>query len=215
MRDGALEPGALLIVDEVSQVSTRDAAVVLDAAVVTPGTRVWFLGDPRQTTPVAAGGIAAELARMGTMGLIPAPQLTENRRQVEEADREALVKLREGKPAESQTIRTDHGWEHECQSAAETRKAMAAAVVADVAVVGPEAVVALAVSHADCEDMADRIRHHLIDAGRVTANGIAGPGVRAWAANLRGRRPGPAARAVPGSRQALPQRNRGHGCGGQ
>ncbi len=113
---------------------------------------------------------------MGTGRLIPAPQLTENRRQVEEADRQALLKLREGKPAESQAIRTDHGWEHEYQSAAETRKAMAAAVVADIAVVGPEAVVALAVSHADCEDMADRIRHHLIDAGRVTANGIAGPG---------------------------------------
>ncbi len=55
LRDGGLEPGVVLVVDEVSQVSTRDAAAILDAVAVTSGAGVWFLGDPRQTGPVAAG----------------------------------------------------------------------------------------------------------------------------------------------------------------
>jgi hypothetical protein len=50
LADGRLASGTLLVVDEVSKVSTRDAAVVLDAAVVTRGAGVWFLGDPRQGT---------------------------------------------------------------------------------------------------------------------------------------------------------------------
>ncbi len=48
-----------------------------------------------------------------------------------------------------------------------TREAMAEAVVADVDAHGPEAVVALAVSHADCEDLADRIRSRLLHAGHI------------------------------------------------
>jgi conjugative relaxase-like TrwC/TraI family protein len=174
--DRGLAPGTLLVVDEVSKVSTRDAAVVLDAAAVTPGAGVWFLGDPRQGTPVAAGGIAAEVARMGAAGLIPAPELTENRRQRDEADRVALARLREGRAPESQTMRASHGWEHEQESPEGTREALADAVAADVERFGPDAVVALAVSHADCEDIADRVRRRLIAIGHVAEGGATGPG---------------------------------------
>jgi hypothetical protein len=45
-----------------------------------------------------------------------------------------------------------------------------------VEVHGPEAVAALALSHADCEDLADRIRARLIDAGRIAGPSLAGPG---------------------------------------
>ena len=175
LRDG-LAPGVVLVVDEVSQVSTRDAAVILDAVAVTPAAGVWFLGDPRQTGPVAAGGIAAELARMGTQGLIPAPELTENRRQLDESDRAALAKLRDGNAPQSQAIRTEAGWEHESDDPVATRDAMADAMVADIEVHGPDAVVAHAVSHVDCEDLADRIRARLTVAGRLGETGIAGPG---------------------------------------
>ena len=174
--DGGLHPGTLLVVDEVSKVSTRDAAVVLDAAAVTPGAGVWFLGDPRQGTPVAAGGIAAEVACMGAAGLIPAPELTESRRQRDEADRAALARLREGRAPESQPMRASYGWEHEHESAEATREALADAVVADVERFGPEAVVTLAVSHADCEDIADRVRRRLIATGHVAEGGARGPG---------------------------------------
>jgi hypothetical protein len=174
--DGGLAPGMLLVVDEVSKVSTRDAAVVLDAAAVTPGAGVWFLGDPRQGTPVAAGGIAAEVARMGAAGTIPAPELTENRRQREEADRAALVNLREGRPAQSQAMRASYGWEHEHESPEATREAMADAVADDVARFGAEAVVALAVSHGDCEDIADRVRRRLMAVDQFAEGGAQGPG---------------------------------------
>ncbi len=176
LADGGLAPGTLLVVDEVSKVSTRDAAIVLDAGAVMPGAGVWFLGDPRQGTPVAAGGIAAEVARMGAAGIIPAPELTENRRQRDEADRAALVGLRQGRAAESQAVRASHGWEHEHESPEATRDAMADAVVADVERLGAEAVVTLAVSHDDCEDIADRIRRRLIAAGEIAEGGARGPG---------------------------------------
>ena len=182
-----LAPGVVLVVDEVSQVSTRDAAVILDAVAVTPGASVWFLGDPRQTGPVAAGGIAAELARMGTQGLIPTPELTENCRQLDEADRTALARLREGNAPQSQAIRTEAGWEHDCDDPVATRDVMADAVVADIEAYGAEAVVALAVSHADCEDLADRIRARLSAAGCLGETGIVGPG---WGVGERSYVPG-------------------------
>ncbi len=61
--------------------------------------------------------------------------------------------------ATSQAIRREHGWEHELGSPHATREALADAVMADIARHGADGVVALAVSHADCEDLADRIRH--------------------------------------------------------
>jgi conjugative relaxase-like TrwC/TraI family protein len=81
--DGAaLRPGAVVVLDEVSQVATTDAEIVLQAVAVTPGASLWCLGDPHQAQSVRAGGLGAELARLGTDGDIPAPQLTENRRQL-------------------------------------------------------------------------------------------------------------------------------------
>ncbi|MGH9222313.1 MAG: AAA family ATPase [Acidimicrobiales bacterium] len=182
LRDGGFERGTVLVVDEVSQVSTRDAAVLLDAVAVTPGTGVWFLGDPRQGTSVAAGGIAAEVALRGRAGAIVAPELVENRRQIDAADRHALAELRAGKAAESQAIRSGRGWEREHETAVATRDAMADAVVADIVRHGPDAVAALAVSHVDCEDVADRIRRRLIEQGHIAREGITGPG---WAAGDR------------------------------
>ena len=37
-----------MIVDEVSQVGTRDAAVLLDAVAGCPGAQLWLVGDARQ-----------------------------------------------------------------------------------------------------------------------------------------------------------------------
>ena len=173
---GPLAPGTVVVLDEVSQVSTRDAAVVLEAVVTTPRGQLWCLGDPRQSQAVGAGGLAAEISRLGTEGAIVAPELVVNRRQRHALDREALAELRAGNAAASQAIRTDHGWEHEDATPLATREAMAEAVVADIAAHGPGAVVTLAVSHADCEDLADRIRARLLDAGRIGGDAMVGPG---------------------------------------
>ncbi|HET7489359.1 MAG TPA: MobF family relaxase [Acidimicrobiales bacterium] len=170
-----LDPGTVVVLDEVSQVSTRDAAVVLDAVVSTQGAQLWCLGDPRQAPAVGAPGLGAEVARMGEEGRIVAPVLTVNRRQRHEADRQALAELRAGRAAASQALRAEWGWEHEEATPGATREAMADAVAADIAVHGAEAVAALAVSHADCEDLADRIRRRLAADGVITGPALAGP----------------------------------------
>ncbi len=95
---------------------------------------------------------------------------------MDEADRTALVNLRDGNAPESQAIRAEHGWEHECDHPVATRDAMAGAVVADIEAQGAEAVVALAVSHVDCEDLTDRVRARLTAAGRLAETGVSGPG---------------------------------------
>ena len=171
-----LDPGTVVVLDEVSQVATRDAAVVLEAVVATPRGLLWCLGDPRQSQSVGAGGLAAEVTRLGTEGAIVAPELVVNRRQRHVDDRVDLAELRAGRAEASQAIRTESGWEHEEATPLATRQAMADAVVADVEVHGSEAVVALAVSHADCEDLADRIRARLIGAGSIGGRELVGPG---------------------------------------
>ena len=171
-----LQAGTVVVLDEVSQVATRDAAAVLQAVVATPRGQVWCLGDPRQSQAVGAAGLAAEVSRLGTEGAIVAPELVVNRRQRHVVDRAALAELRAGRAEVSQAIRTEYGWEHEEATPLATREAMADAVVADIATYGPQATVALAVSHADCEDLADRIRARLVDAGHIAGRELVGPG---------------------------------------
>ena len=176
--DGATLPtAAVVILDEISQVATADAETVLAAVAATPGARLWALGDPHQAQAVRAGGLGTELARLGDEGQIPAPQLTENRRQLEAAERKALASYRAGHIALSQAIRSQHGWEHDLGSPHATREALADAVAADIVIHGPAGVVALAVAHADCEDLADRIRHRLQDSGHIHGPELVGP---AW-----------------------------------
>jgi conjugative relaxase-like TrwC/TraI family protein len=176
--DGAaLPPGAVMVLDEVSQVATSDAELVLGAVGATPGARIWCLGDPHQAQAVRAGGLGDELARLGHHGRIPAPQLTQNRRQFEAGEREALAHYRAGHIAVSQAIRSQHGWEHDHGSPHATREALADAVAADINTHGPAGVVALAVSHADCEDLADRIRGRLRATGHLHGPELPGP---AW-----------------------------------
>jgi hypothetical protein len=113
---------------------------------------------------------------MGAAGLIPTPELTENRRQRDEADRAALALPRPGRAPESQAMRASYGWEHEHETPDATREALADAGAADVERFGPDATVTLAVSHADCEDVADRVRRRLIAVGHIAAGGARGPG---------------------------------------
>ena len=171
-----LAPGTVVILDEASQTATADAEVVLAAVLAAPGGQLWCLGDVRQAQAVRAGGLAAELDRLDHGGFIPAPALTENRRQHHPAERAALAAYRSGDLEASQTLRADAGLEHEHATPLATREAMADAVAADIAAHGSNAVVALAVSHADCEDLADRTRARLAAAGKLTGAALEGPG---------------------------------------
>ncbi len=137
LTDRPLAAGAVVVLDEVSQTSTRDAEVVLAAVAAAPGAQVWVLGDAKQGQPVLAGGLAHELATRAAAGAVPAATLTVNRRQADPDDRRALVLLRSGRPAESQAARDEHGWEHQADTPEATRQAMADAVVADITTHGP------------------------------------------------------------------------------
>ncbi|MCU1448498.1 MAG: traA, partial [Acidimicrobiales bacterium] len=174
--DQLLAPNTTVIVDEVSQVATRDAALLLDAVAAPLGAQVWFVGDARQAQSVAAGGLAAEVERLAADGAIPAAGLRQNRRQRDPAERAALAKYRAGDVETSQTIRTEHGWEHELATPADTRQALAEATVADADRHGAEHVAVLAVSHADCEDVADRIRAIRAARGELRGPVLRGPG---------------------------------------
>ncbi len=173
-----LASGTVVVLDEVSQCSTRDAETVLAAVAACPGGQLWVLGDARQAQSVLAGGVADELERRAAAGRVPAAVLDVNRRQVDADDRAALGLLRSGRADESQAVRADHGWEHtECSPEA-TREALAAAAAGDIGRHGPAQVAVLCVSHVDAEDLADRVRRHLTDAGSITGPGLEGPG---WA----------------------------------
>jgi conjugative relaxase-like TrwC/TraI family protein len=176
LRETALDPNTTVLVDETSQIGTRDAAVVLDAVAATPAGQVWFVGDARQAQSVAAGGLAAELERLAHHGDIPAAVLDVNRRQRHPAERAALARYRAGDLDASKAIRTDHGWEHELPTPGDTRQALAAAAVKDADRHGAEHVAVLAVSHADCEDLADRIRAIRAARGELRGPSLTGPG---------------------------------------
>ncbi|MEO7573190.1 MAG: AAA family ATPase [Acidimicrobiales bacterium] len=181
--DGAaFERGSVVIIDEVSQVSTRDAHAVVAAVAATSGAVLWCLGDDDQGRSVQPGGLAAELRRLAEHQQVAAAELTVNRRQRNPAERQALAIYRRGDLTGSQAIRDAQGWEHVNESPAATRDALARAAVADADRLGDDQVVVLAVSHADCEDLADRIRAVRAARGELTGLSLTGPG---WGANHR------------------------------
>ncbi len=177
-RDGPLEEGTVLVLDEVSQASTRDAETVLAAVAGCTDGELWVLGDPRQGQPVLAGGLADHLAGKVAAGEVPGGVLVENRRQVDGEDREALRLLRDGGAEASQTIRTEQGWEHDCGSPSASRDNLADTAVADMGRHGPDRVAVLCVSHSDAEDLANRIRHRLTADGVIRGPALEGQG---WA----------------------------------
>lgn len=148
----------------------------------TPGSVLWCLGDDDQGRPVQPGGLAAELRQLADERIVPAATLTVNRRQTDQAERVALAAYRAGDLSGSQATRREHGWEHTHASPAESRDELAHAVVADADTLGADNVVVLAVSHADCEDLADRIRELRQARGELIGPTIEGP---AWGPTAR------------------------------
>ncbi|HTW10614.1 MAG TPA: MobF family relaxase [Acidimicrobiales bacterium] len=176
LADGPLAAGTVVVLDEVSQTPTHEFEAVLAGVDACPGGSLWVLGDPRQSQPVGAGGVAAHIEALAADGSVPAARLTVNRRQVDSVDREALGLLRQGDAAGSQALRTEHGWEHDHSSPAAAREAMAAAVCDDIGRYGAEQVAVLVVSHTDAEDLADRLRARLAASGQLSGTVLAGPG---------------------------------------
>lgn len=171
-----LDPGTVVVVDEFSQLPTREAHTVLSAATGCEGSMVWLVGDPLQAQPVGAGGLATWVAGQACDGRIAVAELTVNRRQANPVEREALTSLRDGRVTASQELRDAAGWEHHFDNRDDALAAMAAAVLADIDAYGTANVAAFAVSHNDCEALADRIRADLTDNGCLAGPVMQGPG---------------------------------------
>jgi len=92
---GRLPPRSVIVVDEAAMVGTRKLAELLaraDAA----DAKVVLVGDDRQLPEIGAGGAFRALADR-----LPAIVMSENRRQSDATDRQALACLRAGQAAEA------------------------------------------------------------------------------------------------------------------
>ena len=84
-RSGGLPRGCVLVIDEAGMAETRVLAPVL-RLVEEAGGKAILVGDPAQLPAVGAGGLYATLCDH-----LGAVRLTENRRQHEPAERDALL----------------------------------------------------------------------------------------------------------------------------
>jgi conjugative relaxase-like TrwC/TraI family protein len=89
-RDGGLPHGSVVVVDEAAMAETRILAPVLQLVEQTEGKAI-LIGDPQQLPAVGAGGLF-----VGIVEREGAVVLSENRRQHDELEREALARVRAG-----------------------------------------------------------------------------------------------------------------------
>jgi conjugative relaxase-like TrwC/TraI family protein len=113
-----LGPRDVVVVDEAGMVGTRDLAKVVDLAHES-GAKLILVGDPRQLPEIEAGGAYANLARR--LGAI---ELSENRRQSEAWERDALDHLRHGEATAALGAYDAHDRIHLAPTMAEIRAEM-------------------------------------------------------------------------------------------
>ena len=100
---GGLAAGAVVVVDEAGMVGTRKLARLLSHAEKAQAKLV-LVGDHRQLPEIEAGGVFRGLATGPSV-----VELTDNRRQHEVWEREALDELRDGDPSEGIAAFAKHG----------------------------------------------------------------------------------------------------------
>lgn len=98
-----LDRRTVLVIDEAGMVGTRTLAPLLRTA-VTSGAKVVLGGDPKQLPEIKTGGVLASLERRH-----PILTLTENRRQQDIVEREALDQLRSGDVERAMRSLREHG----------------------------------------------------------------------------------------------------------
>src|SRR5690606_9451173 len=98
-----LPANGVVVVDEAGMVGTRKLAALLDHAEAARA-KVVLVGDHRQLPEIDAGGVFRGLAAR-----LPSAELTENRRQREGWERDALDQLRGGDPEVAVDAYREHG----------------------------------------------------------------------------------------------------------
>lgn len=108
----------VLVVDESAMVDDRAMATLVDAAAAA-GTQIVGIGDPLQLRAVGVGGTFAAVHR-----LVAGEQLTENRRQRDQTERDALATWRTGDRRGALRIYADAGHVHAVDDAAAAHATM-------------------------------------------------------------------------------------------
>ncbi len=155
-----LDPSTILIIDEAAMASTRGLAPLLDAA-HSVSAKVVMVGDPRQLDAIDAGGLLNGLAHR-----LEPVTLTENRRQQQSWERDALAELRAGHVEPALDAYHRHDRVVVCETAIDVRNQMAADWYA--ATLTGQQVIMLAERHYDVDDLNQRARRHLTNSGALS-----------------------------------------------
>ncbi|MBW3662692.1 MAG: relaxase domain-containing protein [Actinobacteria bacterium] len=157
---GGLPAGGVLVIDEAAMVGTRTLARFLDEANQI-GTKVVLVGDHHQLPEIDAGGAFA-----GLVNRLPAIELTDNRRQQQAWERDALDELRDGNVRDA----LDAYLLHDRVVVGDTAAALREQLVGDwwqaVAEFGDDALM-IAARRVDIDDLNARAREHLTAAGEL------------------------------------------------
>jgi conjugative relaxase-like TrwC/TraI family protein len=158
-----LPPHCVLVVDEAAMVGTRQLARLLDHAQAA-NAKVVLVGDHHQLTAIEAGGAFAALAH-----LLDGIELTENRRQHQAWERDALAELRHGNPDAALAAYQTHDRLHQANTPERLREQLVDDWWSARQAGGRHLMVAA--RHADVDDLNRRARYHLATAG-VLGDGV-------------------------------------------
>ena len=161
---GSLRLGArtVLVLDEAAMVGTRQLAALV-AEANRAGTKLIAVGDPKQLPEIQAGGLFAALDRR-----LGHQELTGNRRQSDVAERSALVDLREGRVDAALGRLVSNGNVTVADNVELVRDSMVGDWL-DADMTGSDAVM-IALRRDDVDDLNDRARQALRQAGRLGAD---------------------------------------------
>jgi conjugative relaxase-like TrwC/TraI family protein len=162
----SLDPGTVVVLDEAGMVGSRDFHRLL-RAVVDAGGKLVAVGDRAQLAEIDAGGLFARLAREHLRA-----ELTDNHRQTEPWQRDALVDLRAGNVAEALDAFSNHGHLHAAGGVDEVCASIAHQYVDAYRPDDPFAVVALAGTRRTVTGLNTAIREQLRSQGFLPADDV-------------------------------------------
>jgi ATP-dependent exoDNAse (exonuclease V) alpha subunit len=162
VRNTGLPRGAVVVVDEAGMLPTRQLAQLITATAAAHGKLV-LVGDDKQLPELTAGGAFAALAHY-----LNAATLTENRRQINAWERDALDQLRVGHIEPALYAYVAAGRITTAPSTAEQRQALVEAWWTAQQHQGQGDTVMLAARRADVADLNERARAMMTASGRFT-----------------------------------------------
>ncbi len=157
-----LVPGSVLVVDEAGMVGTRQLARLLDHCEA-QRVKVVLVGDPHQLPEIDAGGLFSTLTQR-----LDAIELTDNRRQTQAWEIDALDRLRHGDPADALGLYDEHGQLVTGDTAEGLREQLVSDWWHARHQVGADQAVMIALRQTDVDDLNQRARLRADAAGHLT-----------------------------------------------